>query len=101
MQNMRTGNPFLKPEYVNSYEINFGRFSRGLSLNLSPYYRHTTDKIQRHKIMTEEGTSIATYENISEQISKGVEYSIIGSLGKKVRLMLSGSIYRDEIKTDI
>ncbi len=101
MQNMRTGNPFLKPEYVDSYEINFGRYSRGLSLNFSPYYRHLTDKISRHKIMTEEGTSIATYENISEQISKGVEYSIIGSLGKKFRLVLSGSIYRDEINTDI
>ena len=99
--NVRTGNPFLKPEYVDSYEINFGRFSRGLSLNFSPYYRHMTDKIQRHKIMTEDGTSIATYANISEQISKGLEYSIIGSLGKKFRLMFSGSVYWDEINTDI
>ncbi|MDP6457667.1 MAG: outer membrane beta-barrel family protein, partial [Candidatus Marinimicrobia bacterium] len=101
LYNVRTGNPFLKPEYVDSYEINIGRFSRGLSLNFGPYYRHMTDKIQRHKVVTEDGISIATYANISEQISKGVEYSIVGSLGQKFRLMFSGSVYWDEINTDI
>ena len=101
MQNLRSGNPFLKPEYIDSYEINIGRFSRGFSLTAGPYYRYTTDKIQRHKLMTDTGVSIATYENISEQESKGLEYTLIGSLGRKFRLMFSGSVYWDEINTDI
>lgn len=101
LQNIRRGNPFLKPEYIDSYEVNIGRFSKGFSITGGPYYRYTTDKIQRHKELTDSGVSIATYENISKEESKGLEYTLIGSLGRKFRLMFSGSIYWDEINTDI
>jgi outer membrane receptor protein involved in Fe transport len=100
-RNIRKGNPFLKPEYTDSYELNFGRYTRGLSLSVGGYYRHTTDKMQRHKIVREDGVSIATYANIDEQNTKGIEYSATGSLGKKLRLMFSGSIYWDEINSSI
>ncbi len=100
-RNFRKGNPFLKPEYTDSYEVNFGRFSKGISLNLGGYYRYTTDEITRHKVVNEDGTSIATYENIDEQKTKGIEYNAVGTLGKKLRLMLSGSIYWDEINSDL
>ena len=98
-RNIRKGNPFLKPEYTDSYELNFGRYTRGLSLSLGGYYRHTTDRMRRYKIVGDDGVSIATYENIDEQITKGIEYSLVGSLGRKLRLMLSGSYYWDEINS--
>jgi outer membrane receptor protein involved in Fe transport len=100
-KNIRVGNPFLKPEYTDSYEINFSRFSRGLSLSLGGYYRHTTDKMQRHKEMRDDGVSVATYANITDQKTQGVDYSVVGSLGKKLRLMFSGSVFWDEINTDL
>ena len=100
-KNIRKGNPFLKPEYTDSYELNFSRFSRGVSLTLGGYYRHTTDKMERYKQMKSDGTSIATYANVNEQISQGIEYSAVGSLGKKLRLMFSGSFYWDEINTEL
>lgn len=100
-KNIRKGNPFLKPEYTDSYELNFSRFSRGVSLTLGGYYRNTTDKMQRYKKVTSDGTSIATYENINELESKGIEYSAVGSLGRKLRLMFSGSFYWDEINSDL
>ena len=100
-KNIRTGNPFLKPEYTDSYELNFSRFSRGLSLSLGGYYRHTTDKMQRHKEMRDDGVSIATYANLTDQKTKGIDYSVVGSLGSKLRLMFSGSVYQDEINTDL
>ncbi|MBT4270110.1 MAG: TonB-dependent receptor [Candidatus Marinimicrobia bacterium] len=98
-RNIRKGNPFLKPEYTDSYELNFGRYSKGLSLSLGGYYRHTTDKMQRHKIVDEDGVSTATYANIDEQKTQGIEYSVVGSLGRKFRIMFSGSIYKDEINS--
>ena len=100
-KNLRVGNPFLKPEYTDSYEINFSRFSRGLSLSLGGYYRHTTDKMQRHKEMRADGVSVATYANITDQKSQGIDYSVVGSLGKKLRLMFSGSVFWDELNTDL
>jgi hypothetical protein len=100
-KNIRKGNPFLKPEYTDSYELNFSRFSRGVSLTLGGYYRHTTDKMERYKTVRSDGTSIATYENINELESKGIEYSAVGSLGRRLRLMFSGSFYWDEINSDL
>lgn len=98
-RNIRKGNPFLKPEYTDSYELNFGRYTRGLSLSLGAYYRHTTDKMQRHKIVQDDGVSITTFANIEDQKTQGIEYSVVGSLGRKLRLMFSGSIYKDEINS--
>ena len=100
-RNFRKGNPFLKPEYTDSYEINFGRFSRGISINLGAYYRYTTDEIERFKQVNEDGTSIATYANIDEERTKGIEYNLVGTLRKNLRLMLSGSVYWDEINSDL
>ena len=100
-RNYRSGNPFLKPEYTDSYELNFSRFSRGLSLSFGTYYRKTTDEITRHKKVNENGTSLATYENIGSKETKGFEYNIVGSLGKKLRLIFGGNTYWDDINTDI
>ena len=100
-RNYRSGNPFLKPEYTDSYEINLSRYSRGLSLSLGTYYRNTTDEITRHKEVNADGTSLATYENIGTKETKGFEYNIVGSLGEKMRLILGGNTYWDDINTDI
>ena len=100
-RNLRIGNPFLKPEYTDSYEINFSRFSRGLSLSMGGYYRYTTDKMTRFKEVREDGVSIATYKNLEEQNTRGIDYSIVGSLGQKLRLMFSGSVYWDEINSEL
>ncbi|TXE15248.1 TonB-dependent receptor [Seonamhaeicola algicola] len=52
--NIRTGNPDLKPEFTDSYELtniyNIGK----ASINFGIYYRYTTDAIER---------SVSTFEN--------------------------------------
>lgn len=100
-RNYRSGNPFLNPEYTDSYEINFSRFSRGLSLSFGTYYRNTTDQITRHKEVNQDGTSLASYKNIGSKETKGFEYNVVGSLGKKIRMIFGGNTYWDDINTDI
>ena len=100
-KNIRVGNPFLKPEYTDSYELNFGRYSKGISLSLGAYYRHTTDKMERYKKVRDDGVSVATYANLNDKKTKGIEYSAVGSLGQKLRLIFSGSVYWDEINTEL
>ncbi len=95
---MRTGNPFLKPEYIDVSELNFSWYKNGLSLSLGAYYRNVTDKISRHKYSTPEGMTIVTYENYDNTQSYGTEFILSGSLGKKFRLMASGNVYTDETK---
>ena len=95
---MRTGNPFLKPEYIDVSELNFSLYKNGISLSLGAYYRNVTDKISRHKYSTPEGMTIVTYENYDNTQSYGTEFILSGSLGKKLRLMASGNVYTDETK---
>ncbi len=45
--NMRMGNPFLKPEYIDVAELNFSKFTKGLSLSVGTYYRRVNDKISQ------------------------------------------------------
>ena len=82
-RNYRSGNPFLKPEYTDSYELNLSRFSRGLSLSLGAYYRYTTDEITRHKVVNQDGTSLASYENIGTKKTKVLSIILLGLWVKK------------------
>lgn len=45
-RNIRMGNPALKPVYTDSYEFSYLRFWDGGNLNLTGYYRHSTDVIR-------------------------------------------------------
>tara|TARA_S200000501_G_scaffold62142_1_gene52758 strand:- start:3868 stop:6360 length:2493 start_codon:yes stop_codon:yes gene_type:complete len=101
--NIRKGNPYLKPEYSDSYEINIGRYSRGISFNIGPYYRYTSDKISRFKSLNDLGVSTATYANIEKEVSKGISLNLnfTNLLDRKLRLIFSGSLFWDEINTDL
>ncbi len=95
--NIRTGNPFLKPEYIDVAEINFSKFKRGLSLSVGTYYRRITDKISHYKYVRDDGVSVTTYENYATQETYGLELIVSGSLGKKFRIMLNGNLFADEV----
>ncbi len=95
--NIRVGNPFLKPEYIDVAEINFSRFNRGISISFGGYYRHITDKISYYKYINDEGISITTHKNFDTQDTYGLELIASGSLGKKFRIMLNGNLFADEV----
>ncbi len=95
---MRTGNPFLKPEYIDVSEIGFSTFKHGMSLSATMYYRYVTDKISRFKFATEEGMTILTYENYDRLQSYGAEFILTGTITKTLRVMASTNIYTDETR---
>jgi outer membrane receptor protein involved in Fe transport len=46
VQNVRLGNPELDPEYTHAFELGYTRSGALGSLQIAPYYRHTTDIIR-------------------------------------------------------
>lgn len=74
--NLRTGNPYLKPEYVNSYDLAHSFESDKLSLTSSIFFRQTTGVIQRIKVFYPNNLSAVTYDNIDESRSYGFEMVI-------------------------
>ena len=69
------GNPQVKPELSHNFETGYNTYIKGVVLNASLYYRHTTDVIQQ--ILTVDSVSITTYDNSGTDNSLG--FSLFGS----------------------
>ncbi len=71
--NIRQGNPFLSPEYVDAVELGLIQFTPFGSLTLTPYYRRTTDVIRRIQQIRADGVTVSTFENLDTSSSWGAE----------------------------
>jgi len=73
--NVRRGNPDLKPEYIDSYEISYQtNFDRNL-FSLESYYRFTDNKIERIRSAYEgyENVTLSTIDNVGTSYAYGLE----------------------------
>ena len=76
---VRVGNPSLRPEYTDSYELTF---QYKFFATLTPFYRRTTDVISRRFIVNEEtGINLFTAQNLDTQTSLGADVTLFGALG--------------------
>ncbi|MBN2683129.1 MAG: TonB-dependent receptor [Bacteroidales bacterium] len=96
--NYSEGNPYLRPEDIDSYEFNYikrlkkGMFSGGL------YYRLTHDTKVMHVEIDEVNRLYLTYQNLDNTESAGTELMINRELGTKFSLNLGGNLYYYRIK---
>ncbi|MCG8474958.1 MAG: outer membrane beta-barrel family protein, partial [Cytophagales bacterium] len=70
--NIRTGNPNLKPEYTDSYEVSGIYKHGGFNLSTSVYHRYTTDAVER-VITYKNSVSISRPENAGTNKATGLE----------------------------
>jgi outer membrane cobalamin receptor len=71
--NIRYGNPALRPEYTNSFEMGYNREFKKISINNTIYYRHSTDVLQRITVFDEQGRGAVTWDNLNQTINWGYE----------------------------
>ena len=78
--NIRMGNPELKPEYVNSFELDYFRYQKTGTLSATLYYRNTTNVISRItdvEVGVIQGDtsyiSISTWDNLNTNDAYGLE----------------------------
>ena len=74
--NLRKGNPYLQPEFINSFDLSFTLEQKKINLSASTYYRNNIGVISRIKEFYTDNTSAVTYKNISETNSLGTEFVI-------------------------
>lgn len=72
-QNLSKGNPELKPEYVNSFEITDLHYLPKGSLNFTIFYRYTTDIISRVTRLLDSNITETSYENLNRSNTVGFE----------------------------
>jgi len=70
--NVRQGNPFLQPEFADSYELTSIIGVGKLSLNSSLYFLHTTDVVETVSVF-EDNVNISTPQNIGTRDQYGFE----------------------------
>ncbi len=77
--NISFGNPKLKPEFINSYELGYQFSQNRKELSTSLFYRQTDDIISREMTLTggEDPQTITTFENLQQGVSTGIE--IVGN----------------------
>lgn len=104
--NLRNGNPDLKPEYIDSYELSYLKYIKSSVLTSSVYFKQTHGLISRLKTSLDSLTTLTTFVNLTSAYSYGVE--LIASIQGPKWLSLTGSfnyynivINGDNVQTDL
>ena len=73
-QNIEVGNPLLRPELTDNYEVGYSSMFGKTYLNLAVFGRNTANAINevRTPVDTLEGVLLTTYENIGREQAVGV-----------------------------
>jgi outer membrane receptor protein involved in Fe transport len=97
---IRVGNPALKPEYTNSYELNLQKNLKGNGfVSLEFFHRQTSNLIDRFTIVdTLTRISTFTYKNINKDYSTGAEAMINMPLAKWWIFNSSASFFNYTLK---
>ncbi|MBV9775295.1 MAG: TonB-dependent receptor [Gemmatimonadetes bacterium] len=100
-ENVIIGNPSLRPEYTHAFELGFQQSSPRGSIQVTPYYRHTTDAVRRTRDVQTIGRdsviTVATFQNLATSNSWGTDVN--GSL-RMGKLTAFGGFNVFRIETD-
>jgi len=96
----RVGNPALKPEYTNSYELNVQKNLKGTGfVSLELFHRQTNNLIDRYTIVdTLTRISTFTFKNINKDYSTGAEAMINVPLARWWIFNTSASFFNYTLK---
>lgn len=97
-QNIHLGNPYLKPEYINSVELTYAKYWKKGSFTSSLYYRYTSDVIRRLYYVDAQGTGFIKYTNFNESQFFGVE--MVSSIQLLKPWRINGSLNIFQVQED-
>ncbi|MCZ4695078.1 TonB-dependent receptor [Ancylomarina euxinus] len=91
--NVRKGNPSLKPEYIDSYELGYQKRMGEQSISFETYYRVTHNVMERIRSVYQDNVMLSTTENVGTDYSLGVETMVNLSFAKWFKNDLIGNIF--------
>ena len=71
--NPHTGNPFLKPEIINSFELGYNKEWTNYSLSSNVFYRNATNTIKQYSELQSNGVVLLLPRNFGNTITYGWE----------------------------
>lgn len=94
--NISYGNPNLKPQFSNAFELNYIKSWTNHILSVSGYYRTTNDVIQRISFM-KDGVMNSTSDNVSQSLATGGEFVVKNKLFKRLDLTTTVNVYYNKL----
>jgi ferric enterobactin receptor len=79
---LRSGNPYLNPEYINSFEVRYIRDLKILTATVSGFYRNLNNKITFITDTDTNGVSYMKPENRGQNNTSGLEAILQGGFAK-------------------
>lgn len=102
--NLRIGNPKLKPEYIDSYELNYLINFGKNSFSFGTYYRITNNKVEQIRSVYDYNEPVKylnSIDNVGKDYSLGTEIMLGLDLAKWWHLDIMGNIYDYQEKGEI
>lgn len=96
--NVRRGNPDLKPEYIDSYDLGYLIKFKDNFFSLEGYYRVTHNKVERVTSVYSENVMLHTLENVGQDYSLGFEAMLNIALFKWWEMDISGNLFNYRLK---
>ena len=95
------GNPDLKPQVTDSYELGWQHRKGPQSYLATAYYRESRDGVTNVTRDLGDGTFLNTRENLAKSRNGGLELVANGKLTPKLSYNVSGNAYWNEIQSSI
>src|SRR5260370_39569448 len=80
--NISRGNPYLNAEYIRGFELGLQRTADHLTLQLTPFFRHTVDAVRTIRTLDTTGVMTRTFANVSTSDAYGADVTIARSGGR-------------------
>jgi outer membrane receptor protein involved in Fe transport len=104
-QNLSVGNPDLKPEFTNAFEVSYDKtYNHGGNFLATAYLKYTTDLITNYQYLAPNPNPVKndsvifnTYENANSSISYGLELTDKNTFFKIWDMTLNVNLYNSKI----
>ncbi|MFT4076718.1 MAG: TonB-dependent receptor [Asticcacaulis sp.] len=97
-QNLRSGNPYLKPQKVSALEGGYEHSHGDNSWSATAYYRESRNTITDYSYFLSADVLLTTKRNAGNGRSGGIETETSGKWGEKCKYSLSGNLFYAELQ---
>jgi len=91
--NISRGNPYLQPEYIRALELGLQRTADRITMQLTPFFRHTLNAVRTLRTLDSSGVMTRTFANVATSDAYGVD-ATIARRGGRLSGFASASAFR-------
>ena len=95
------GNPDIRPEYINSFEMNYRKAFGENTVSATLFHRSRKDKIERLRVPYMAGVTLDSMANVGHDYSTGLELSVALHPVRWWNTTVNGNIYHYQVKNEL